>query len=472
MKNVLLACTLGLFFSLSGTHLIGSQFDYQYIKTLSNGSRQYKLNLVMTRDCGAQSIEFAYMIEIGIYDKQSSNLFKAIQVDLKKRVLLNSCYGFCIEEAIYETVIELPSNSSGYHVVHEMCCRGETKNIRLGQSGTPYLGTTTYCLIPGNMSNSSAFFSFDKYKMISPTLSDSSSFYTFDADGDSVVVEITPANSGSSVTNNYPNIPSMFPGLQNISNMDYNAGYSSSFPLGSTSVLKCDNLKKQIITQCNVEGRYTVAYAIKEYRNGALIATTIRETLIFISNTPKPGSPIVKLNGSGNLAPEVRLEWSLYCADNVFMQYVERSVNSNSNFIRIDSIDRGMRTYVDNQIALKTTYFYRIVPVGQQRNVILRSEEYQITLWALGLNGAMTVNSNQLNISPVPAKDFCRISLTEGFIKNYTVSDCTGRILYTNAPDTEMNACELDCSQWPAGIYCIQCITSGGEVFFKKIVKE
>jgi hypothetical protein len=467
MKNILLGFFLVTMFSLPATHVISSQFEYKYLKTLPGGERQYRLSLVMTRDCSPGAIEFIKDVWVGIYNAGNATLYQTLTVKLSGLANLSPCYGNCRQEGTYTDTINLPANSAGYHVTQLSCCRKPSTNLRLSQAGESDIGTISYCFIPGNTFNTSAFFSADKLLQIKQSFRDTFDFFTYDSDGDSVVVSITPPLEGPNVAN--PTPPSSFGGLVKIPDSRYTAGFSSIYQLGATSTFSCNQEKKRIIVSCNQEGLYSVAYLIREFRNGVLTGSCIRETVISVANFTAPGKPVIKLNGSWTRKPDISLGWSFFCLENVKKQYIQRSTTNNQNFITIDSVLNTENSYEDKSVSTNGAYFYRIRATRGSGQTVL-SDTLPVNFWGLDIqNGKFPGTS--FSITPVPAEQFFTVALKGGFIKSCVATDQAGRTLYQGNIPAETNSLMIDCNSWPAGMYFVHVTTIQGEILSRKIIR-
>lgn len=457
-----LAITVFLFtfYICKASHFIGSQLTYGYVAETAEGMK-YRLKLTIGRDCTPGTPQLPDNIQLGIYDAQSGKLVKKQELGIALRTRVETCNLICMEENLYTDIIVLPRNSNGYLVMEQHCCRNyATNTLNTDQ------GAMAWCQIPPTaVVNSAPYFADGEgYFLTRPGLADTMELIPYDPDGDSMSIEFVKPLAGGSLDSNFPAPPNAFPGFHPV---DFNAGYDIN-PLGPSSTFKVVDAKNGLIAiQCNTAGTYEVAYAIKEFRNGVLLGMTTKESIIVVDDAVDMVSQAIKLNGvqSGSI---VSLHWEILCRGKSKVQYLQRSTDSIYNYRAIDSFAPGVTSRNDSTISVGHTYFYRIrsiIPAG----------------WAffsnvIGINyystGADEIYKVRLNISPVPVKDVCEISVSSSSITLCTVIDATGRSVLISQPGAPAATHQIDCSNLPSGIYTIQVITANGSHLNRRIVKE
>ncbi len=468
MKHILLIlCITLLALNLSGTHTIKSHFEYTYLKTQPNGDMQYRIALHYGRSCEPGSILLKDSVYFGIYSRNTGKLYKSLNVPVKSREKEPNCYGQCVEKSIYEQIVDLKPDDYGYYVTNQMCCRIASSPLRTNQDGQPDLGTTTICTIPGKLSNNNAGFSID-HIIGNPSRTDTIPFFITDLDKDSIVIEIVQPKIGASISQNYPEPFINFVAPQGPQASNYTAGFSANFPLGTSSIFKLDQNKRNLIIQCPGTGEFFVAFEIREYRQGVLIAATTWETIVFVTNTISSTEKF-HLNGWGDQIPSAIINWNI-CRKDVRFQTIEKSTDG-INFNTIDSLGNTQGAYRDENVTWNTIYHYRVKAVQYNNNAIY-SDTAIVQFWGMDIDETRVRNNMQVVISPMPVSGFCQVSSGETNISAYTIIDHAGRILYSQELPIETNAFNLDCSMFPAGIYFIQLRSSSGEQVYKKILKN
>lgn len=448
-----------------GTHLIGSQITYQYLRTLPDSSRQYKFTVNVSRNCETGAVQLPGDFYAGVYNTKTRKRLKILNFTLFEKHI-NDCYTICVEEGNYLCTTSLPPDSA-YYVTVEYCCRTNLQNVRNSQSGDPDQGVMIYCLVP-SMINSSPTFSADKILSSQPAMTDTFRFFTQDAEIDSVAVSLITPNTGGSLANNFPSPADTFGGFIPLAPSVYAAGYSGAKPLGASSTMICDPTRKYIVVKCDLEGVYSVAYEVSEFRKGVLIAEYTRESLVYITNNPKSNQKI-KLTGQHIVFPNhAQLNWTAPCPSRIRKQYLERSVDDQLHYIIFDSVANTSGLSSDATLVKGHTYFYRVRTAGTD------GLQYYSNVWGFNYfdQGLERVNAIPVNISPMPVQDVCQLSVIGSSIRSCTVMDMAGRIVMQIEMPGTANEYSLNCSNLSTGIYTIQILTSDGDYFSRKIVKE
>jgi hypothetical protein len=448
--------------NIYGTHITQAHFEYAYTGKNANGDNKYQVILLCTRECKDGATEFPSSTTFGVYNKSTGKLYISVEVQGNSSLKGPDCLQQCREKIWYETIIVLPTNQDGYYVSNEACCRIPSTNLRNDQNGRPAQGTTSYCYIPGNISNSSPSFSIAEIR-INPARTDTIKLVTNDREKDSIVVSLIQPRTGGSIDINQPAPGSNF----NISGLvEYNSGFSSVFPLGNSSVFKLDPSGKNLIVQCTTAGDYFVAFEITEFRNGIMVGKTSRETVVTVSPNPLNGKHHVRGWGSLDF-PIAMLQW-YYCLNNAKYHIVEKSKDS-VNYKVIDTLEPEEHYLVDNDVTWSRIYHYRVRSVLHDNSVV-SSDTAIVKFWGMDIN-QQAVN-RKLVVYPVPVSNACAVSMPGAAIDSYTVSDHSGRIIENLALENDVNSFEIDCSLWAPGVYFIQCTSSDGIKMSQKMLKQ
>ena len=278
--------------SVQATHLVGGFISYQYDGTSSFGAR-YTITITSYRDCKPGSIPFEPNIDVCVFQISDNRLYKSFNfvrqsVGKVKPIGRTDCpeaTQVCLEKAVYQKQIDLPTSAFGYFVKWEVCCRNTQVNLRDGQGGTPYIGQTYQTIIPPtNVKNSTAFFTETPVPFICINDTTELNNYAVDPDGDSLVYKLaTPWDGGSSATN-YPGCGPIYSPPVPIDPADYQLGFSGNFPFGPTGLCTINSSNGVATVFARQVGNYAVAIDLYEYRNGVQLSVTRLDLQILVIN--------------------------------------------------------------------------------------------------------------------------------------------------------------------------------------------
>jgi len=311
-KKIIAILVIGIAFllmpqvSLQANHLVGGELTYECI-----GGNQYRVNLVIYRDCYSDGAQFDNPAAIFLRDDGGNYLeydgFYRIPIDFNAndtlRIPVNdedicsdNIPDVCVSRAVYTTVLDIAPRSGGYEVIYQRCCRNTTiENIfSPGETGSTYSITIPH--ETANCNNSSpTYTNFPPIVICNdyPILFDHSAT---DPDGDSLVYELclpfdgaTANNPGDPLVDNFgnyiaPRFDFSVTGnvIDNIPNpigfVAWQGGYSTNDPLGNAAdPLNIDPQTGLLSGTPNGLGQYVVGICVKEYRNGVLLSTNKRD---------------------------------------------------------------------------------------------------------------------------------------------------------------------------------------------------
>lgn len=260
--------------NLSATHIVGGEMNYRCL-----GGSQYEITLTVYRDCETSVVLFDDPAIIGIYDGNNVAV-QTLNVPLKNESMLNatladSCLvappSACIMQAIYIDTVTLPVIAQGYVISYQRCCRNNTivNILGPGQTGATYfIEITETALLSCN--SSPVFRDLPNIYLCQgePLVFDHS---VVDLDGDSIVYELCYPYSGASPAAATSNSPPPY------SPVIFNTPFSVSAMLGTTDSLKIDASTGILTGTPYINGVFLVGVCAKEYRNGVLLSTTIRD---------------------------------------------------------------------------------------------------------------------------------------------------------------------------------------------------
>lgn len=290
LKNKTYSFLLALFLiskiALS-THVVGGEIYYDYL-----GGNNYKIHMKVYRDClnGVPPFDDpAFFTVFGA----GGNVVTTLQVSVTSTITVpptnnSPCApseegNACVEEAIYETIINLPPISGGYYIAYQRCCRNHTI-LNVVDPGN--VGATYWEHIPGPedaVINSSPRFVKRPPIYICAGTPIAFDHSAIDPDGDSLVYTLcTPFNGLGPpcpvIDANNSNCP--FP-LANTPppyvSVPFAAPFSASYPMSSSPAININPVTGFLDGVPDMQGQWVVGVCVDEYRNGVLIATHHRD---------------------------------------------------------------------------------------------------------------------------------------------------------------------------------------------------
>lgn len=269
----------------SATHIVGGEIYYECL-----GNDIYEVNLKVYRDCGpsnTNNTQFDNNAPLGIY-RADGTLVNVVLLPFPGAsqvpvIINNPCLqsppSICIEEAVYTGLVTLPPIAGGYDLVYQRCCRNPSV-VNVLNPNT--FGATYITHIPGPSEatcNNSAYFTNPPPLVICV----GEDFYfdhsATDPDGDSLVYELCTPYTGGDQFNPAPNPPSAPP----YNFITWNAGYSATAPLGANPALTIDPNTGEMTCTPQMQGIYTYAVCVKEFRNGVMINENRRDFQVTVT---------------------------------------------------------------------------------------------------------------------------------------------------------------------------------------------
>ncbi len=261
---------------LQATHAMGSDLTYTCL-----GGNTYEFTLTIYRDCAGvdltqqQNIEFS-SATCGI----STFILKADRVSFTELSPLcpaqqpnSSCNGGPlpgVQEHIYKLVVTLPNQCPDWKIAWNLCCR----NLAITNS---IIGNDTRMYIEMFLNNLNVTCNNSPYFTTAPVpyLCDGEPFSfnngAVDPDGDSLAFELVmPQDYQLGQTLDVP----------------YAAGFNVNYPMATAPAnnFNFDPLSGQFNFTPNGTQQGIVAMLVKEYRNGVLIGSTIRDIQMVVIN--------------------------------------------------------------------------------------------------------------------------------------------------------------------------------------------
>jgi PKD repeat protein len=303
-----------LFKTGNATHIVGGEIYYDNL-----GGGNYKINMKVYRDCingvppfdgfpnGSGSIIPAYFT---IFDVSGnvilSSQFTAVSQSNVAPTNNSPCAPAvngiaCVEEAIYESFVNLPSKLGGYYIVYQRCCRNNTILNLISPGG---VGASYWTHIPGPevvAVNSSPRFTLRPSIYICANVPIGFNHIATDADGDSLVYSLcTPfdgldaccptlnsgAPSGSSFCVSPPSVCPTVNSAPPYISVPFAAPYSASYPMASSPAININPQTGFLNGVPTILGQWVVGVCVEEYRGGVLIGTHHRDFQFNVIDCP------------------------------------------------------------------------------------------------------------------------------------------------------------------------------------------
>jgi gliding motility-associated-like protein len=299
---ILLLCLFGWLFSYSN-HLKGGWIYYEYLGPgTSPNTVKYQITVKQYLDCHSMGQQIDQTVYLGIFSNANNQLTRQVSIPLAGtdndsiiRRYVNPCISsppeVCYRIDRYVTTVELPSNTAGYTLAVQRCCRiAGIVNV----TGSNNIGVSYTTSIPGTINglnfeknNSPQFVQRDTV-MVCYNGNFTFDFGATDADGDSLTYSFCPGLIGGGSGNNQSQPGA--PGSSPISNPPYasvpynnNNNYSGQSPMSPAVTVdaKTGLISGRAPAQT---GDYVVAVCASEFRNGVKIGETKKEIHITVAN--------------------------------------------------------------------------------------------------------------------------------------------------------------------------------------------
>lgn len=292
---------------VEATHLVGGDVGYEFLGQGINNTnyKRYRIYLNVYRDCSPSSTGFDPNITASIYyGSGSKSQFTTITMSVGPIVPVNPFSGgsncsfapnVCVEATRYQSIVELPVDSMGFHILWQRCCRNNSIVNLIPQQGQSY-----YTFIPDTrFANSSPIFADVPvpYICINDTVTYTNN--ASDPDGDSLTYVFVTPFTGGSASQPIPVLPFNLPTIPFVG---YAAGYSATFPFGTSGVANIDPITGFTTVMSPALGTYVLAFEVREYRNGVLIARTRRDIQILSLSCPPNPKPLLSNAGQSGVS--------------------------------------------------------------------------------------------------------------------------------------------------------------------------
>lgn len=288
-KFLYIGLILLLGISARASHIVGGEIFYNCL-----GGTTYQITVRLYRDCNSTT-PYDDDLPMTVFDGNGNQIADFL-IPIPTPVLLdvvfnNPCVsipaGICVEEAVYTKTVTLPASPTGYTLSYQKCCRtGSTQNLNnAGDQGI----TLTIDIPPASDAVCNSSPRFDNYPPLllcanEPLVFDHSAT---DPDGDSLVYELCTPFQGGGTTLFPPNCatcPSPIPALPPpYSSVVWAAGFSPTNPFGGGPIA-INPVTGLLTATPTVPGFFAVGVCVKEYRNGTLLSTNVRDFIFQVMN--------------------------------------------------------------------------------------------------------------------------------------------------------------------------------------------
>ena len=292
--------------NVKATHLMGGSLTYEYLGLNStSGLFEYRITITIYRYCEAGSTLLPTSLDMGVYEDDPGNpTGDKLLVETGTIPLLtiqsiqppnanDSCTfapNVCVEEGVYQAVISVPANTTGYYFISDRCCRNNNI-VNLDDPAND--GQAYYAFAPPtNVVNNSPTFAAAPVPFICAMDTATILNQAYDLDGDLLVYNfVVPFNGISDGGNPVPIPPATY--TWPVPLVTYAAGYSLANPFGAGGAAFISSSTGLATYYAPFQGFYVLAVEIQEFRNGVLIGVTRRDLQIIVIPCPINPAPVL-----------------------------------------------------------------------------------------------------------------------------------------------------------------------------------
>ncbi len=291
LRTYLLALTLIIVFAFipnyaNASHAVGADIGYTCL-----GNNQYSVRLTFYRDCAG--INAPSSVSVGIRSASCNRTLSLTARRLSVTELVTRCAsqqnttrcrggsnpGF--EEHVYEGTITLPAQCTDWVLSYGICCRNSAIT-NLSNPGSRDLYVEARLNNTISPCDNSPIFS---TKPVPFVCVGQQTFYNhgaIDIDGDSLSYTIINPLQGSG------------------SNIQFTGGTNVNNPVRTTGPFQFDTNTGQMTFTPSQTQNAVVTVLVREYRNGVLIGSTMRDIQVVVVSCPNNSPPILSgIDGSG-----------------------------------------------------------------------------------------------------------------------------------------------------------------------------
>ncbi len=284
------------------THIVGGEIYYDNL-----GGNNYRITLKVYRDCFTGLAPYDNPACVFIFNSAGS-FIDSLEMPFPGSVVLpvtinNPCFtpptNICVEEAIYQSTINLPNIPGGYNLTYQRCCRnGTILNLVLpGDVGSTYMAhIPDNTVAPGN--SSPRYTNFPPIFLCSgvPLFFDHSAT---DPDGDSLYYELCDPYTGLDASCPQLGAAGVAAGCPGIASpppyafVPWQAPYNATYPMSASPIISVNPTTGLMTGTPNMIGQWVVGVCVSEYRGGVLIDVNKRDFQFNVVNCP--GLPVASI---------------------------------------------------------------------------------------------------------------------------------------------------------------------------------
>lgn len=249
------------------------------------GNDDYQVTLRLYRDCGPDNTNNTALdatAAIGIFNS-ADLLVNTVTFYLPSEANMpvvtgNPCLtappSICTRQGVYTGTVHLPSGTGGYTLAYQRCCRSPAMFNIVNSPNQQGMTCTIQVPDPAITGpNSSPAFNDDPPMVLCLGQTTVLDQLATDADGDSLVYALCPPLDGATSWNPTPTVPSPPPYAPVV----WAPGYSTQNQLNSSPPMTFGGGDGQLTLHPSLIGNFAVSICVREYRNGMLLSTTIRD---------------------------------------------------------------------------------------------------------------------------------------------------------------------------------------------------
>jgi hypothetical protein len=132
-RFLFISLTLLSYFYSYASHIVGGEMFYDCL-----GGNQYRVTVKLYRDCNSTGAQFDPQLPVTVFDGNDNQIDNFtipfpgstnLQVNFNNNPCITIPSNICIEEAIYEKIVTLPSSSTGYTLSYQRCAGDQMSPI-------------------------------------------------------------------------------------------------------------------------------------------------------------------------------------------------------------------------------------------------------------------------------------------------------------------------------------------------------
>lgn len=296
-RLVILTCLFGLLptLTLKASHFMGGEI---YYRCVLQGS--YEITVKLYRDCSGAFMPSNLPVKITSVSNNFTTYISPVQIGMPEEVSQicpsmipnTSCNAGNlqgVQQIIYSAIYTFPFPAPDWEISYEGCCRNYALTSGAGGQGLALVATLNNAV---TACNNSPYFTATGVPFFCAGSSSQYNHLVIEPDGDSLVYELVPALD----------VITPFP-----TNVFYNPGYTALQPIvtaPAASLMFSAASGQMTFTPASPQNS-VVAVRVKEYRNGVMIGSVLRDMQFVVLNCPPGGAVSISnpMNVTGATQP-------------------------------------------------------------------------------------------------------------------------------------------------------------------------